>query len=84
MSNITNSLVEKVIDECIYSPMYRMIMKDRMLRRKTFDEIIDEHFGDISPRARKKRREQIYKMQEWIKHLIDVKFGEGKETDEMD
>ena len=81
MNNITNSLVEKVIDECIYRPMNRMIMKDRMLRGKTFDEIIDEYFGDISPRARKKEREKIYKTQEWINHLISVKYGEREETE---
>ena len=76
MNNIPNSLVEEVIDKCLYHPIYRMAMKDRMLRGKTFDEILDEYYGDISPRARKKQRKRIYKTQEWIKHLIDVKYGE--------
>lgn len=82
MNNIPNSLIEKVIDESVYRPMYRMIMKDRMLRGKTFNEIINKYFSDISPRARKKRRKQLYKMQEWIKHLIDVKYGEGKDNND--
>lgn len=81
MNDITNTLIEKEIDNSIFRPKDRAIMKDRMLRGKTFDEILDEYFGELSPRARKKERAKIYKTQEWIKHLISVKYVERKETE---